>query len=186
MPRLPIDYSKTVIYKIVCNDLSITECYVGHTTDFTRRKKCHKGRCNNEKGKYYNITVYKTTRDNGGWNNWTMVEIEKYPCKDANEARAKEREWFERMNSSLNMQYPQRTDKEYQKQYREDNKEERATKRKQTWVSTWVNKSIHFKSIFHKQYMERVMVEADSTTPITTIDDDVDTHLVRVYTISTG
>jgi hypothetical protein len=30
--------------------------------------------------------------------NWTMVEVEKYPCKDANEATAKEREWFKRLN----------------------------------------------------------------------------------------
>jgi hypothetical protein len=29
-----------------------------------------------------------------------MVEVEKYPCKDANEATAKEREWFERLNST--------------------------------------------------------------------------------------
>jgi hypothetical protein len=27
--------------------------------------------------------VYSTIRENGGWNNWSMVEIEKYPCKDA-------------------------------------------------------------------------------------------------------
>jgi hypothetical protein len=100
MPRLAIDYSKTVIYKIVCNDLSITECYVEHTTDFTRRKSNHKGHCNNEKGKSYDYKVYATIRKNGGWDNWTMVEVEKYPCKDANEATAKKREWFERLNST--------------------------------------------------------------------------------------
>ena len=36
------------IYKIVCNDLSITDCYVGHTTDFVKRKCNHKIICNNE------------------------------------------------------------------------------------------------------------------------------------------
>ena len=45
MPRKPIDYSKTISYKIVCNDLSITDCYVGHTTDFTKRKSHHKSDC---------------------------------------------------------------------------------------------------------------------------------------------
>jgi predicted GIY-YIG superfamily endonuclease len=45
MPRLPIDYANTLIYKIVCNDLNVTECYVGHTTDFTRRKSNHRYRC---------------------------------------------------------------------------------------------------------------------------------------------
>jgi hypothetical protein len=95
MPRLTIDYSKTVIYKIVCNDLNIIGCYVGHTTDFIRRKQSHKSHCTNEKDKKkYDFKVYKTIRENGGWDNYSMIEIEKYPCKDANEATAKEREWF--------------------------------------------------------------------------------------------
>jgi hypothetical protein len=38
MPKTIIDYSKCVMYKIVCNDLEITDIYVGHTTNFTRRK----------------------------------------------------------------------------------------------------------------------------------------------------
>ena len=48
MPRLPINYEKTHFYKIVSNDLSITDCYVGHTTDFKTRKTSHKTQCNNE------------------------------------------------------------------------------------------------------------------------------------------
>jgi hypothetical protein len=131
MPRLAIDYSKTLIYKLVCNDLSIKECYVGHTTDFTRRKQCHKDRCHNEKGKYYNTKVYTTIRENGGWINWTMIEIEKYPCRDDNEARAKEREWYEILISNLNTYCPQRSNEEnknrssfMQKQRYENNREE--------------------------------------------------------------
>lgn len=27
MPKQPMDYSKTIIYKIVCNDLKITDTY---------------------------------------------------------------------------------------------------------------------------------------------------------------
>jgi hypothetical protein len=100
MPRLAIDYSKTVIYKIVCNDLNIMDCYVGYTTDFVRRKSNHKGHCNNGKGKSYDFKVYKTRGENGGWDNWTMVEVEKYPWNDANEATAKEGKWFERLNST--------------------------------------------------------------------------------------
>ena len=38
MPRKAIDYSRTIIYKIVCNDLNVEECYVGSTTDFSKRK----------------------------------------------------------------------------------------------------------------------------------------------------
>jgi hypothetical protein len=59
MPRLPIDYANTIIYKIVCNDLNITECYVGHTIDFVRRKKSNKHRCITETDKKHNLKVYK-------------------------------------------------------------------------------------------------------------------------------
>jgi NADH:ubiquinone oxidoreductase subunit len=36
-----------------------------------------------------------------------MIEIEKYPCNDVNEAKKKEREWFENLNSKLNTYSPQ-------------------------------------------------------------------------------
>ena len=117
MPRTNIDYSKTVIYKIVCNDLDIKDCYVGHTTDFVRRKVAHKYNCNAENDKSYNFKLYKKIRENGGWNNFSIVLIEKYPCNDGDEARARERYWYENLNASLNTVYPARTKQEYFKEY---------------------------------------------------------------------
>jgi len=122
-----IDYSKTIIYKIVCNDLNITDLYIGSTTQFTTRKSQHKCRCNNLEDKNSKFKIYKTIRDNGGWLNWAMVKIEDFPCADGNEARARERYWYEQLNSNLNMRYPIRNDKEY----REDNKELLKVKHKQ-------------------------------------------------------
>jgi hypothetical protein len=120
MPRVPINYEKTVIYKIVCNDLSITECYVGHTTDFVRRKSEHKRSCYNENHNDYNLKIYKTIRDNEGWANWSMLEIEKFPCKDVNEACARERYYYELLNSALNSNFPQRKKKEYREMKKEE------------------------------------------------------------------
>jgi hypothetical protein len=131
MPRLPIDYANTIIYKIVCNDLNITECYVGHTTDFTRRKSKHKFRCITETDKKHNLKVYKIIRDNGGWDNYSIIEIEKFPCQDVHEAKKKEREWFENLNSSLNTYFPQRNHKEW----REMNREELAIKKKEWHIA---------------------------------------------------
>ena len=51
MPRIPIDYTKTIIYKFVCNDINIKDIYVGATTDMIRRKAKHISVCNNEKFK---------------------------------------------------------------------------------------------------------------------------------------
>ena len=125
MTRKPVNYSKTIIYRIVCNDITITECYVGHTTDFKSRKYDHKSDCNNEKGKHYNYNIYNVIRDNGGWENWTMVQIEEFNCKNKNEASIRERYWVEYYFSTLNKQVPSRTHKEYMKTYNQKIKNEK-------------------------------------------------------------
>ena len=113
MPKVPMDYANTIIYKIVCNDLNITECYVGHTTNFIQRRSKHKTNCVNEKEKHYNYKLYKTIRENGGWANYSMIELEKYNCNDVNEASAKEREYYEKLNSLLNTNNPHRENTEW-------------------------------------------------------------------------
>ena len=117
-----IDYSNTIIYKIVCNDLSVTDCYVGNTTQFRQRKSQHKKNCNNSNSKDYNIPLYKFIREHSGWENFSMIEIEKYPCTDGNEARARERYYFDLLNANLNKMRPLRTEderKQYDKEYRQ-------------------------------------------------------------------
>lgn len=128
MPLTKIDYSKTIIYKIVSNDLNITDVYVGSTTDFTRRKNQHKSSCNNINDKHYNFKLYQFIRANGGWGNFTMIEIEKCNCSDGNEARTIERRWYEQLNAKLNTVHPgafANGEKEYKKNYYETTKEQR-------------------------------------------------------------
>jgi len=121
MPAKVIDYSKTIIYKIVCNDLAITDLYVGSTTHFTRRKNEHKCRCNGgtKKSEY---KIYQTIRNNGGWLNWTIVQIEEFPCANGNEARARERYWIEELSAKLNIVIPTRSKSEWEMEYYKQNK----------------------------------------------------------------
>lgn len=130
MPRKPIDYSNTIMYKLVCNDLNVPYTYVGHSTNFTKRKCHHKSNCNNQNQLHYNLKVYKTIRENGGWNNWSMISIEKFPCNDLNEATKRERELYELLNADLNMINPNRNHTDSCKNYYETNKEIIANKRK--------------------------------------------------------
>ena len=113
MPRTNINYSNTIIYKLCCKDLSITEIYVGQTTDMRKRKWGHKATCNNENIKNYNSKVYQYIRDNGGFDNWDMIEIEKFEAIDGNDAKKRERYWIETLNATLNCNIPSRTIKEY-------------------------------------------------------------------------
>jgi predicted GIY-YIG superfamily endonuclease len=69
MPRQAMDFSRTIIYKICCNDLKITDVYVGFTTNFNQRKYAHKRCCKYESQKNYNLKLYQTIRANGGWEN---------------------------------------------------------------------------------------------------------------------
>ena len=103
MPRKAIDYSKTIIYKLIKNDDYENEnVYVGSTTDFIRRKSSHTFNCCNENSKRYNFKVYQIIRENGGWSEWNMIEIEKFPCEDKREAEAREEWWRCEFNANLN------------------------------------------------------------------------------------
>ena len=134
MPRKEINYDKTHFYKLVSKNLDIKDCYVGHTTDFIKRKSDHKLRCNNPTHKCHNIPVYKFIRNNGGWEHFEMILIDTLKCQDAMEARKKEREFKEELNATLNGNVPSRTyaeyietnkdkRKEYAIEYRKNNKD---------------------------------------------------------------
>ena len=102
MPKVEIDYSNTIIYKITCKDSSIKDVYVGHTTNFVQRKHAHKQSCINEKSPNHQCKLYKIIRENGGWYNWKMEIIHFLNCKDHYEARIKEQEYFVSLNATLN------------------------------------------------------------------------------------
>jgi hypothetical protein len=167
MPKKQIDYSKTIIYKIVCNDLNITDCYVGHTTNFIKRKSSHKFYAENETKS--NLKVYVMIRSNGGWDNWTMIEVEKYCCNDANEARKKEREWLEKLSANLNIMIPSRSHvewvednkeviKEKQQRYHKENKEKLSEQKKQYRIVNKEQLQEHSKK-YYKDNNETIKLE---------------------------
>jgi len=121
MPRLPIDYSRTVIYRISCNELP-DFIYIGSTTNFVKRKNTHKCYSTTSECK-----LYQTIRENGGWDNWRITIIEEYPdCKNNIEQRIREQKWIDELNGNLNTNkaYTSKEErKEQKKEHREQNKE---------------------------------------------------------------
>jgi len=68
-------------------------------------------------------------RENGGWEMFKMIEVEKYPCNDRREAERRENEAMKELKASMNMINSFRTQeeiteykKEYKKKYYESNK----------------------------------------------------------------
>mgnify|MGYP003639226181 CR=1 FL=1 len=117
------DYSKSLIYKICCKDISVREMYIGSTTNHYKRTATHKCNCNNETGEKYNLKVYKFIREHGGWDNWEMVELYKYPCNSKPELTEEEGNAYNTFVCDfdmLNDQKPNRTKAEYDKEERQE------------------------------------------------------------------
>ena len=123
MPKTNVDYSKTVIYKIICNDENVDYIYVGSTTDFTKRKYAHKCSCNNINDKNYNQKKYVEMRQNDGWDNFKMLEVEKYNCNDKQEAEAREEEIRVNLKANMNSNRCFLTEEQKNEYYKEHNKE---------------------------------------------------------------
>ena len=122
MPKIPINYNNCCIYKIEhIEDDNLL--YVGLTTNFNKRKGQHKSNCKNEKSKEHNHKLYRMIRENGGWDYFKMIEIEKYPCNDRREADKRETEIMKELKASMNMVKSYAT--------KEETKE-----RKRTWNKT--------------------------------------------------
>lgn len=124
MPKLPINYNRTIIYKIVkIGDSENANVYVGSTTEFTKRKYLHQYNCCNDT-RISHFKVYDFIRQNGGWEEWNMIEIEKYPCNDKREAEAREEYWRCYLKAQLNSKRAFITEDEltdYKKEYRKSN-----------------------------------------------------------------
>ena len=100
------DYSKTIIYKI--QHISKEDLiYIGATTNFKQRKYQHKSQADRV-GQALNFNVpckhklYMAIHENGGWEQFKMIEIKKFPCSDKNESDAEEFKCIQSMKSTLN------------------------------------------------------------------------------------
>jgi hypothetical protein len=112
MPTSP-DFSKCAFYRLICRDVNVKECYVGHTCGVVNRRHNHKIHCNNEKDILYNTYVYRFIREHGGWDNWQLLVHEKLAVKDHAEAALRERFWLEHYGATLNTYLPAQSQAEY-------------------------------------------------------------------------
>jgi hypothetical protein len=127
------EYSLTdyIMYKICPKNKDLSYCYIGQTTNFTNRKRQHvKNTVTESDKKHYHLKHYETIRQNGGWNEWEIIEIEKFNNKTNLEARIREQELIIEHKANLNTLNAYITEderaankKEIIQKYREENKE---------------------------------------------------------------
>jgi len=126
--------------------------YIGSTRDFTSRKSRHKSDCNNPNAGNHNTKIYRTIRENQGWQNWNMVCIEIMENTTKLEAEIREEQWRMNLQATLNDRMVTRgymTREEYVKQHKEEYKDYYKEWQKQYYQS---NKD-HYKE-YNKQYKE--------------------------------
>ena len=84
----------------MCKSPDIKPIYIGKTTNFVLRKSQHK-----QSSKTSQVRVYEFIRKTGGFQNWSIVEIEKCPCEDGREDLRRETELIHSLHAELNS-YP--------------------------------------------------------------------------------
>lgn len=94
-------YENFVIYKIYQPEIP-DMLYIGSTTNFSQRKSNHKKNCHNKVSKKYHYPIYQYIRSCGGFNNFSIEIIEKYPCKSKMEGLQKEKELIDLYKAKLN------------------------------------------------------------------------------------
>ena len=115
------DFSKALIYKLICKDPEIKEVYVGSTCDLEMRMSKHKSDC-----KRLHVKVYKFISENGGWDNWTVEIIQDYPCSGVEELKILEQHYIKEMGTLNSKSADTGCDKkEYDRLRYEENKDKR-------------------------------------------------------------
>ena len=121
---------------IKCNDINITDTYIGSTSNFKNRIKGHKSHYNNINIRSYNYKLYKFIRDNGGFENFQMIKLEEFICDSKEEKLIKERYYIELYKCSLNSRSSYQTTeeiKEYKRKWYEDNREKFIEKQRKNY-----------------------------------------------------
>ncbi len=150
-------YENTVIYIIKCKDETITDSYVGHTTNFSNRCKQHIEVLDHIKSHKLQYPLYKFIRENGGWDNWEIIEIEKWPCETREDAIAREAHWYNPIVHTLNKQDPGCTGRQaVTKRYNQTHDAIRKEKFECPCGGryTYTGKSSHLKMKIHLKYIE--------------------------------
>lgn len=173
-------YENGVIYMLRNKyDLENKYVYIGSTINFNSRYSYHKWSCTNISSLAYNLKKYKYIRENGGWENWEMIKIENYPCKNKRELEKREDEIMLKYENRINhyrciwtdenkkksynrYNYENRQKRnEYEKERYKNNKELISAKKKEKitcecgFISRKDKLNRHRKSIKHQEYLKK-------------------------------
>jgi hypothetical protein len=126
----PVEKLNYTFYKFIHISKDLSElCYVGSTANMVSRRANHKSNCNNANSKLHNTLLYRTMRENGGFNNFKMIILGTAEQVTKREAQAIEEEYRIKEKANLNSFRCYTTEEqkaeqltECDKKYRQNNK----------------------------------------------------------------
>jgi len=128
------DYSRAVVYKIVCKDTCVSFVYVGSTSNFKMRLAHHKSDYFNIRSPRYNLALYKFMRANGDWTNFEMIIVEEFPCGSKRELEQREQHWKVECGDNMGLKKAHTTKEQIKEEAHKnyiDNREARLKKAKE-------------------------------------------------------
>ena len=138
MPRP--EFNDYTFYKIVNINGDVDLCYVGSTCNMKQRRQQHKDTCSNENNKKYNVKLYQTIREHGGFIEFKMIEIGTAEQLTLTQARQIEEEFRVELKANMNTQMcfrPKSKGLEYSRQYRIDNDDKIKEREKQYRIDNY-------------------------------------------------
>ena len=160
MPKKTInDYT---FYKIVNINGDVDLCYVGSTVNMIERVRCHKNNCNNPNGAKYNLKVYQTIRQHGGWDEFRMIPIGYAEQLTLTEAHVIEEKYRVELCADLNTRVCHLTEEDRKKKdalsklnYRQNNKELVHEQEKLAYERNKDQKSEH-KKVYYQNNKDKI------------------------------
>lgn len=152
------DYSKSIIYKISCKDLTISFTYIGSTSNFYNRKALHKSDYYNVSSPRYKLPIYEFMRNNGDFNNFVIVLIEEFCCENKRQLEQREQYWKEIYGDNIGKRSaflsPEKKI-ELNKQYYEEHKEEIKKQKRDEYA-----KDKSSKKKYYEDHKEQILLKA--------------------------
>jgi len=93
-----------LIHQYIRYSVKMKQLKIGHTTNFEKRKMDHMDHMIETETSYRK--VYEFIRNHGGWNNWNMIILATYTCKNRGHASRLEWFWWNKIGGSLNYTRP--------------------------------------------------------------------------------
>lgn len=124
---------KYIIYKIQIKDY----IYIGSTQNFTIRKAAHKKNCNNENEQRHNCLVYRTIRDNGGWDCCSMVPIKEIEVESKRHAEMVEEATRVEYNAQMNTRRAYQTQEQRKDYYTDYHRQCNQTEKRKQYMKDY-------------------------------------------------